>query len=730
MLRYAIFYAWCIVLSQSGQAQVFSWQFDSLYTTSKRDLRVYEKLKKTGLRINDKKLEATNIEAWKPFLKKKKNFITIDNKRYFAGQLFDSFVSQYAYAHNESETKTFERYLRNLSNKRLFGKPFRSTQYQGEIFVIDTLYFSSSFAIDIYTDQKLTSISFLSHELLWPDSLQIFENGQCEPFYRSMYYTTIDDQISRLPFRNYRPRPAENFKHSYMLYFDQNSTAYQWSEVQKIIDFLNQERLSINHAEINAFSSVEGDSTNNAKLHAKRAEVLMQTLEQFHDEEITIDLNAQENWSMYREQLHEIDNHLWDELSKQEIKELLSIDSIEEAHEPYLKLQRKAELQLVLTRLLTDEQQIERIVRDYKKFSKLFYVLKMNSFTNYQNKISLNKKLQYCLTQIMSIKLYAIKMLSRNKLQYEDVRYLWEDVYYKEEILGDFYTMRKAFREGNELTNVPVETIILNAYREFLGVWKPNAINTKDPNFQRSLLILNETMNLIKRGKLAPEFIFRLQYPKAISHTHLRAAQNDFIIRFNIEKPGKPEQASGPKPFTNSWMLSDNGKVHYELIKNIAGVDFNMYRGEERMYINPRNDVFYQFDLYEFITFNVNIWNPSSNDLYDQEITPNNMHRLLKTLFEINRKLCPKQLYALAIHFHQKYLEFSLNETVTHRTWYSYDFLRNYYLEKADLLSIKQTEEISELLLRFNEKDFFNRPYTDALKLKSLTERSGNLVTQ
>ncbi|MEP2771380.1 MAG: hypothetical protein ABJH05_04485 [Fulvivirga sp.] len=729
MLRLVILTAVFIHLLPPGHAQVYSWNIDSLYSTSKRDIKVYEKLKKTGLRYNEKQLEITNIEAWKPFLKSKNNMIVVGEQQYTSEHLLASIIAQYASSHNDAETKTFEKYLKNLSNKRLFGKPFRSTQYQREIFVIDTFDNSGDLDIGIYSRQKLTTITLSSHKINWPDSLKVFENNPCEPFYRSMYYTAIDDQISHLQYRNYRPRPAENFKHSYTLYFDKNSTAYQWSEIQEIIDFLNQERLSINHAEINAFSSVEGDSINNAKLHTKRAAVLMQTLEQFHDEDMTIDINMQENWSKYREQLHEIEDHLWDELGKSEIKALLRNDSIEEAHEPYLQVQRKAEMQLTLTRRLTNEQQIESIERDYKKFIKLFYVLKMNSYANYQNKIVLNKKLQYCLSQLMSIKLYAIKMLSRDKLQYEDVRSLWDDVYYKEEILGDFYTMRKAFREGNTMNNVPIETILLNAYREFLGMWKANAINTKDPNFQRSLLILNETMNLIKREKLAPEFIFKLEYPEAVSHAHLKAAQNDFVIRYNIKKPEERNGDIGPEPFSLSWMQSDKGKAHYQLIKNIAGVSFKPYLGEERMYINPRHDVFYQFDLLEFLIFNVNIWNPKSSELYDPEITPNNMHRLLKTLFEIDKKLCPKQLYALAIQFHQKYLIFSLNQEVTNRTWYSYDFIRNYYLSKADLLSHRQAEEISSLLLRFNEKDFFNRPYADAIKLRKMSSSTGRLVT-
>lgn len=698
-------------------SQVYTWEMDSCHSTTKREIEVYEKLAVTGFNYHNNILSISNIEAWKYFLKSKDNRLIIDDHVWTAEELKTSFLTQFEAKHTAVEAKAFKKYLNNLRNKTFFGKPIRRSHFINDTYVIDTLSYECDFTIEFLTNNKLTAIDFKRFDPTLPSSLPTWEDSLCSPFLRSSMAIEVKDQLSMLKYRNYRPRPVENFKHQFSLYFDKNSVAYDQTSVNAIVDFLEQENLTINHAAINAYASVEGTYEGNQQLHERRANVLMRAMQPFNEDEVLAEVKTAENWDLYREQLHLIGEHYWDEYSREEIKGFLTKDSISNAHEPYLKLQRYAELDLTLSRRLTREQQTARIQRDYYKMQKLYYIHQMNGA---YVRGRMKPKLLYCLQEIESIKLYAIKMLNADKLKYEDVAYLWEDVNYKEEVLADFYTLRKAFREGSELRNVPTQRIITNAYKMFRRVSNINKLNTRDPNFIKSMVILNETFNLIKKGILDDQFIFTIEYPKSIAHAHLEAARLDFINRYDIVDEGALMKAKRPKPYTKEWLFSADGLKYYALLKNLVGVRIKEVRGEERLITNNRPDIYFQFDLLELMIFNIVTWNPrESEQRYDADITPEFMHELVFKLMKENKKLCPDQVYTLVMDFHLKFLFYQQQlGAVTTQTWKSYDFIKNYYSSNTNHLDEYTMSDLRDLLLTYNCYDYFNRPHRDVIALE------------
>lgn len=712
-----MWYALAFTTPILSYSQVYTWEMDSCLAASSRDQKVHQKLATSGFSYQDNLLTISNIEAWKPFLKKKTNSLNINGQTWSAETLKASFLTQFAAQHSDRETKTFEKYLNNLNNKTFFGKPIRRMHYVNDSYTIDTLAINNDFTLEVFTNEQLTAVNFKRHDPVLPASLPTWEDSLCSPFLRSMMFVEVKDRLSMLKYRNYRPRPVENFKHQFTLYFDKNSTAYEQGSVDAIVTFLRQENLTINHAVVNAYASVEGTYEGNQRLHERRAEVLMQAMQPFNEDAVLAEVNTAENWWMYREQLHEIGTHYWDEYSRNAIKALLTNDSIARAHEPYLKLQRYAELDLTLSRRLTKEQQIERIRRDYNRLQKLMYVYMINgAYIRGQ----LKTKVLYCLQEIESIKLYVIKMLSAGKLAYEEVAYLWNDVFYKEEVLADFYTLRKAFREGSELHNVPKELILTNAYKMYMGVRDINKLNTRDPNFMKSMLILQETFNLIKKGVLDDQFIFTITYPKSIAHAHLEAARLDFISRYNIVDARAQVKEKKPEPFSKEWLYGVDGLKYYGVLKNLVGVKFKKVRDQERIIINVRPDIYFQFDLLELLIFNIYAWDPRlSKKLYDPDITPEYMHDMVYLLKKANTRLCPDQFYRLIMDFHLKFLFYQQRQNlVTAKTWKSYDFIKNYYISNIEKLDEATLKKVSQLLLTYNGYDYFNRPHRDVKALE------------
>ena len=144
---------------------------------------------------------------------------------------------------------------------------------------------------------------------------------------------------------------------TFELSFEKNSTVPEKEEINSITDFLRKENLAIYSASIEGFASVEGSQVINERLYRKRAEVMVELLEQNNENKIIIDtVISVENWKQFEMDLKDGPHRWLLDLSRQDIKLKLENDSLVNLLETTLARHRKARLTLNLVHKVTENQ--------------------------------------------------------------------------------------------------------------------------------------------------------------------------------------------------------------------------------------------------------------------------------------------------------------------------------------------------------------------------------------
>ena len=191
-----------------------------------------------------------------------------------------------------------------------------------------------------------------------------------------------------------------------------------------------------------------------------------------------------------------------------------------------------------------------------------------------------------------------------------------------------------------------------------------------------------------------------------------------------MDERGITEQAKIPFA-TREWFDHPQVRYYYQIIKQLAGVSVV----NEKLKITPRDDWYYQLDIWEFVWFNVNYWEPETGVLYDEEITPERMDLLVDRMFRENENVCPDQLYQVALTFHIKMLNYRNAENKFDKfAFKSYRFIRNYYNSRIAKLDAQLGGRVYESLLSFNKYRFYNESARDAAKFEASFEKSHRSV--
>ncbi|WP_017733008.1 hypothetical protein [Nafulsella turpanensis] len=141
-----------------------------------------------------------------------------------------------------------------------------------------------------------------------------------------------------------------------------------------------------------------------------------------------------------------------------------------------------------------------------------------------------------------------------------------------------------------------------------------------------------------------------------------------------------------------------------------------------------RSDWFIEFDLYEFLWFNIYHWDPDKSKFFDKEIGVQEMAAQTKRLLKSLDRLCPHQAYGLSIDFYAKVVrEANKQQQETEYLREALSFIEDFFLKHVAELEGEQAEEIVGYILESNSYSLSNERGKFALDLLERVEKRKGL---
>lgn len=149
-----------------------------------------------------------------------------------------------------------------------------------------------------------------------------------------------------------KPINEEGFKTKYkklkfVIPFEKNKSEYSQQDIKPLYDSLKLTRFDIKKINIKAYSSVEGSAARNTQLQESRAMSIAKALQAFQKPTIENQIEAQENWVEFYDDISTTSYASMGSLNKAQIKAKLN-GATSKALEKYLKNHRKAIVELSL----------------------------------------------------------------------------------------------------------------------------------------------------------------------------------------------------------------------------------------------------------------------------------------------------------------------------------------------------------------------------------------------
>ena len=567
---------------------------------------------------------------------------------------------------------------------------------------------------------KKVPYASLEYDSLYSDLTTILpqlDNEKCAPIDRFTYFKKYFGlTYTGISYRPYRPRSGIARRKNFRLFFDKASSTYDRAQIDEIVKYINDSNLVIQTAKVLAFASVEGDSVINMRLQKERATVLMKTLEKANNDTIEISMETREDWGQFNSQLSR--TPFKDKYSKSEWKDLFENDSIEARFEKYLKQQRRAELYLTLTQRLTDEEKMTVALGDFNRY-----------VGRYQPNAPPETRFRQ-VKMVYAIKKYLERQAFNGLVDKEHVCSLFPPSVNEYHIIS-LYETAKLLASGRRPVCENLDDIIVAAHFSVLDLIQ--MYGERRLYVQQALDIQSFAYEMIESGEVGPEILCKLIYPDIPQfynlilnklyyqeHQGLKRYQNlpclgsyfedqRAIKRFYASAEGTPPMEEVP-----------DSRYYFVLKKIVLENDELVKRLVER------SDHVLQFDILEFLYFNISNWQVWDNKLFDPEVTPEIMNEQLDRLLSMEGTICPNQVNSLKLLFHLKVMHSSLVTAEVHDlTTESIDYVSHYYQGHAQKMDDRLALMVAKQLMSLTPLYFRNEPAKEAydvLRLKDWKE--------
>ena len=542
--------------------------------------------------------------------------------------------------------------------------------------------------------RKIATLTIDSLPTIALPSLPTLSEAVCTPIDRFYELRKLKGYgIDNIKYQPYTGHDKDIFRRSHEVYFSRNKYQPEQQSVASLRQYLNDNDLSILKADFFGYSSMEGDSLLNRRLQEKRASYLYETLQQMSEDPIEADSigfgDGYENLVL----LAKKNNIKWlPALTRQQLRDTLSADSaLRESLEPLLSESRKAELKLVLARRLNRE---ERITKAYR-------VLNQTAFRVITPRGQIITLEQQRLSGILSylFRLYINGDISKIDLLYAVdtapntafVRLLF--TYMMEQQLelerppqldSALWTSRlNAFDWNNIFLSANAEVVLLITSGSIDASMKPMLHGM-------AVDIQYYTFRHILSGLLQPSILCYISYPRSSGFYGLILNRYAFIHKVTTEKgmsmscysSGRPDMREREGPtFTEAYVdaladsLRQRAREFQPLFENAEFSPPSFYNGPQSDYYHflkilfvdndesvrqlvSQSDQLIEFDLFRFVSYQINTLDPLANYWLDEDIPIEKISSLLRKLLREPGRLCPVMLENTTLSFYLKTLYF------------------------------------------------------------------------
>jgi len=173
------------------------------------------------------------------------------------------------------------------------------------------------------------------------------------------------DSITSTDVSAYVPKP-ENQTLTFLVPFEQGKSNYDVADIKPFLDKLKEPSYIINEINIDAHSSLEGDSVTNARLQRDRAQSIINALEKIQNKKVIGKITTSDSWEMFQDTVKK--NPMlkeWVGLSKTDAKAKVQKEAA--SMEPVLKNERFAAIEMKVTYDFTGANEEQFVVNSLRK---------------------------------------------------------------------------------------------------------------------------------------------------------------------------------------------------------------------------------------------------------------------------------------------------------------------------------------------------------------------------
>ncbi len=540
--------------------------------------------------------------------------------------------------------------------------------------------------------------------------------------------------LENLKYFPYSPPRNKVEKKTFEVYFEKGKSTVTPEELSAIIDYLKLNNLTILRATIEGYSSIEGTKAENGKLQKERARLLLKTLQLHNNEPILNDtVLVHDGWNELQKAVCETPFEWLESLTKEALIQRLDHDAtLREEIEPYLKAQRKATLTLTLSRSLSIEEIMKRLTTDFNLAANL--LRNPLSIGVYQ----VNEK------KIMGILAYADGLAKAGNISYKALGELVDNSPTPEctRVLL-FYHIIKTLEEKKR-EHEQLDTLFRHyKWNNMFEVANINIVSlirsTKSQEEKRIRLrqavdVQYYTFKYIEDGLLDVSVLRRINYPNNKSFYGLLLNQHAFLYEYAKNHPiDEADSTSTESSLTRPIASLDRKYINQpEFISKLVSQDFiNPMLNPITFDDSPKNDRYFflktlfitrdekireyvqtsddmiEFDLFHFIHIQMNNWDAYSNHFYDKDIELHELHKLIRMLKSVNKRICTPVVNQLYLDYHLKALYYlsqywnPMNNAHVKIADESLAYIANYYMTRKEKVDPILEEKIKQQLNLF-----------------------------
>lgn len=137
--------------------------------------------------------------------------------------------------------------------------------------------------------------------------------------------------------------------------FEQGKFYYQLEDIKPILDAIQLHKYDIKEIELTAYSSIEGTEDVNKELQNKRAQSILDAIEEYKLTDVNKTIVTRENWEDFKALISESPYAKeFEGLTNEQIRRIVNSDTLDYSLEPYLRDQRKAHLKITVESVYMD----------------------------------------------------------------------------------------------------------------------------------------------------------------------------------------------------------------------------------------------------------------------------------------------------------------------------------------------------------------------------------------